>query len=196
MEPDLDVASTYAHDRQRFASLTAKEQRVMAEDYRNLAYSPPDKIDPACPTNAIRERKVDRRCFLEGTPTEAREIVIYEPLPREQPTMEPMDTLLGAQHQAQQGGTADWFDSAKQPEEWTPKPIERVIVTGSRLPPRGADMDLIRAAVCPSSFALPVPAPPVPPGPQPPPRKIESDWRGAHTTVIGGDFDGAKGRTT
>lgn len=157
VEPDLDVATTYARDRVRFMTLPTTRQRTLIEDYRNLAYSPPDRIDKGDPNAKVRIRYAVKRVPLNSDPNDKREVDIYEPFtPKEKitsPTISKRRDLYATPRQ--EGGTADWFDSAKQPEEWTPNPTT---------PPR--------------------------------PNITGSDWSGATAMVVGGDFDGAKGKVT
>jgi len=190
VEPDLDVALTYAHDRDNFGNLLNDARRTLIEDYRNLAYSPPDRPDKGAPNVTPRQRYAVQRMPLNSDPNDKREVDLYEPLtPEDKIVSVAVDKRKDLYATPpQHGGTADWFDSAKQPEEWTPKPSmptgeddifrEGYVVKPLKcwspkvpLPPRDTDLDMIRHAVCPSTFAKPA-TEPTPVGPIGPPHLI------------------------
>lgn len=182
VEPDLDVARMYAHDRDAFAHLPDDRRRTLIEDYRTLAFSPPDKADPGAPKVEPRLRYSTLRVWLNSDPGDARMIDLYEPLTPEDKIVTEIVKKRREEFRdpPREGGTADWFDSAKQPEEWTPKATQD-------------DLDKIRRIVLPS-HCEPTPSPTTP-GPIGPPH-LESDWSGARVSVIGGDFNGARGKVT
>ncbi len=221
VEPDLDVALTYAHDRDNFGNLLNDARRTLIEDYRNLAYSPPDRPDKGAPNVEPRQRYAVKRMPLNSDPNDKRDVDLFEPItPEDKIVSVAVDKKRDLYATPkQQGGTADWFDSAKQPEEWTPKPsmptgeddifregyvvkpiegwtppltreqtqhIERIHGT---IP----DREMIQRIVLPS-HCEPAPEPPIT-GPIGPPH-LESDWSGARVSIVGGDFDKARGKVT
>lgn len=185
VEPDLDVALTYANDRIRFASLITAQRLTLIEDYRNLAYSPPDKKDDGAPNVDPRQRYAVQRMPLNSDPNDKREVNLYEPLTPEDrivsvavdkrrdlySTPKPIGRVPFDSSQWHGGPPSDRMRPVPAGEDdlfregYVVKPIPKV-----PLPARDTDLDMIRHAVCPSTFAKP--ATEHAPGPAKPPHLI------------------------